>query len=684
MEGTVPNMGKLGKLLALRLPSTGIITNNAPKPPRQHATPTQTLSASLHRFASQPRLFAKMPRNSFKRYAVAVLLLAGAGLTSNKGADACEFQTSGRTLPYPLLLTLYYLKDMPGWVAQWGTASDDIAVAHDYIPTTKNTQGVDFVIVGHSPAARAYVGGSDCQAFTVNSNQASCSAVDLFVQRIGAKAGENIWRVSYGSSGDDAAASIASDADGNFLYVLGQSTSAGASRRQTAVPQSYMLKLNAGTGKLVSSRNIGDAKKASTVASFVKVDPISGDVYVVGTSSASTTPNGEACSKAKGGSDVFVCRLVASDLSYKWCRFVGTAGDESVLTASSSLAFDMHGNTYIGGTTNGKFSAPTTAGGATTDAFAAKLDGNGNVLWTKQMGDPNAIDQGVAVTYCPWKEKMYITGWTVGTFGDKGNKNRGDKDIFLAQLDAKDGAAGWTKMYGGTGEEYPTDLATFRERVFFIATENGPNWDTYWTDSEGKTPFNPDGTIRTYYNSAPLGGGDWLACEVVHTNDDGEYDWLVLMVVSGSQPFFVLLTRPPFRNRTGVPKGMPRWCSRFGSNADDVSATIRVDHNYNISLPGVINNGQMKNTLTGENMTNYGGKDVGFELYYECWWSRRGVWGSLQELTFPFFQTTCPLGTTPEQWTPLQKTPLRSNAMPVPQLPLVRLLLQLLLDHACR
>jgi hypothetical protein len=482
---------------------------------------------------------------------------------------------------------------IPGWELQKGTAADDIVVAHDVIPTTTNVAGVDFVMVGHSASARALVGGSDCEQFSVGSGTTACGAVDLFIQRIGGKAGETIWQFSYGSSGNDVAASIASDSDGQTLYVLGQSTAARG-RRQAAVPQSYMLKVDAGNGTLVSSRTIGDRARARVIASFVKVDPTSGDVFVVGTSNAAVTPDGEPCSKPKGATDVFVCRMVAEDLSYKWCRSIGTSADERVPIGSSSLAFDMHGNSFVAGTTNGRFNSTSGSGAAssTTDAFTAKLDGNGNIGWVRQLGDPTANDEGVAIAYDPWNEKVYITGWTVGTFGDRGNRNRGDKDIFVAQYDAAAGAVGWTKMYGGSGEEYPTDLASFHERLFLIATENGPNWETYWTDPDGTAPKNNNGTIRMFYNSRELGGSDWLACEIVHVVDDGEFDW------------------------TGVPKGMPRWCSLFGSTADDISTTIRVDQNYNISLPGVID-GQMVNTLTGSLFTSYGGKDIGFELYYE-------------------------------------------------------------------
>lgn len=508
----------------------------------------------------------------------------------------------------------------PGWEKQWGTAADDFGIAHDVVPNADNPTGVDFAVLGHSSAARALTAGSMCLGFAAGGS-AACGAVDLFVQRIGGAAGEIVWANNYGSTGNDQASSIATDKGGANLFVAGASY---AGEPSGSAPQSYLLKIAASDGKIIASKLIGSPESGSQLVALVKVDPSSGDVFVVGNSGsdATVTPDGKTCSAWKGGSDVFVCRLAASNLSYKWCKFVGTPADDTVALASSSLAFDQHGNAYLAGTTLGRFghNSPGVTS-SHSDAFLVKMDGNGNIAWFEQMGDPEENDGGVAVAYDPWREQAYIIGWTEGAFGDADCAtciNHGGKDIFLAQYDAEAGSLGWSKMYGGEGDEVPTDVASFRERVFFTGAVNGPNMVTYWTDPDNLKPANPDGTIRMYYNSAALGGSDWLTCEVVHTVENGEYDWWVSAValhwIRGRRAHRASISFELCR--TSVPKGMPRWCSRFGSNSDDFAATIRVDQNYNISLPGTIT-GQMVDTLNAVTLTSFGAKDVGFELYFE-------------------------------------------------------------------
>ncbi|KAI9011648.1 hypothetical protein DFJ74DRAFT_645610 [Hyaloraphidium curvatum] len=474
---------------------------------------------------------------------------------------------------------------IPGYERSWGSPSDDYASAIELLPADSDALGAHAVIVGHSAGAAAYAGGACAGFAAAPGTPRACGGSDLFVHRVTAANGTTVWRAALGSPVDDAAVSVATDAYGMSVFVL-------AFAQRPAGAQPYVLKLDAANGRRNGTRFIGNGSDYSILPGAAKVNPVNGDLFISGHWNGLATPDGGSCWRGKGGLDVFVCRMSPDDLSYKWCRGVGTAADERVRPTSSSIAFDMHGNVFVAGNTFGSFDDPNGAPKTSADAFVAKLDGNGNIAWVRQLGDPGADEEAISVAYEPWRERLYVIGATKGSFGDEGNRNHGGQDIFLAQLDPQDGSVAWAKIYGGTGDEYPTDLQTYKEHVFFAATQVGPNWATYWTDPDGLNKTNPDGTIRLYYNSAPLGGSDWLLCEVVHTLDDGLFDW------------------------TNVPKGMPRWCSRFGSTADDTSSGLRVDSTFNMYAVGTMD-GQMARTKEELLLPAYGGKDAGLQQYYE-------------------------------------------------------------------
>jgi hypothetical protein len=90
------------------------------------------------------------------------------------------------------------------------------------------------------------------------------------------------------------------------------------------------------------------------------------------------------------------------------------------------VTVDAAGNVYIGGFTEGSLGGPSAG---KTDAFLAKYDASGNLLWTRQMGTPS-YDYGysVALDACG---NAYIGGYTQGSL--KGNA--ASSDAFLAKYD---------------------------------------------------------------------------------------------------------------------------------------------------------------------------------------------------------------------------------------------------------
>jgi hypothetical protein len=111
-------------------------------------------------------------------------------------------------------------------------------------------------------------------------------------------------------------------------------------------------------------------------------------------------------------------------LSLEWARQIGTSGRD----ASFSVAIDAAGNAYIGGFTEGSLSGDNAGD---FDAFLAKYDMSGNLLWSKQIG--TASYDYIASVATDVDGSVVITGATDGSlFGT----NPGEREPFLAKYDA--------------------------------------------------------------------------------------------------------------------------------------------------------------------------------------------------------------------------------------------------------
>jgi hypothetical protein len=182
----------------------------------------------------------------------------------------------------------------------------------------------------------------------------------------------------------------------------------------------------------------------------VAVDP-AGNSYVTGWTEGSLgCPN-------QGGTDVFLSKHdAAGDLL--WTRQLGTPQWEQ----SNGLAVDGSGSTYVAGWTEGDLGGPNAGG---LDAFLAKYDADGNLLWTRQLGVPgNDYSSGIALDSAG---NCYIGGSTSGSLG---GPSAGGTDVFVAKYDG-DGTLLWTHQFGTSENESTNGVAADRAgNTFLIGT----------------------------------------------------------------------------------------------------------------------------------------------------------------------------------------------------------------------
>ncbi|MGA7934582.1 MAG: SBBP repeat-containing protein, partial [Kovacikia sp.] len=117
----------------------------------------------------------------------------------------------------------------------------------------------------------------------------------------------------------------------------------------------------------------------------VAVDP-NGNTYVTGTTSGSLFgPN-------QGSGDIWLAKYDKNGNQVKGLQF-GSAGGDSVY----QVVTDKAGNFYLAGSTGGSFVAGKQSTGG-TDAWVAKYDPNGNLLWGRQIGEGSLSPTGEKLT----------------------------------------------------------------------------------------------------------------------------------------------------------------------------------------------------------------------------------------------------------------------------------------------
>ncbi|MEJ2357036.1 MAG: SBBP repeat-containing protein [Deinococcales bacterium] len=142
---------------------------------------------------------------------------------------------------------------------------------------------------------------------------------------------------------------------------------------------------------------------------------------------------------AGGDGDAFLAKYDASG-DLVWLRQFGSAGSDRI----NGVATDAEGNVLATGVTQGAL--PTNHARGQSDGFVAKFDGNGTRVWLRQFGSEEA-DYAYALAAGP-DGASYVTGYTYGSL--PGNANSGNLDGYLARFDAN-GNLSWLRQFGNDG-----------------------------------------------------------------------------------------------------------------------------------------------------------------------------------------------------------------------------------------
>jgi hypothetical protein len=316
-------------------------------------------------------------------------------------------------------------------------------------------------------------------------------AYDAFVSKMDAS-GNLQWTRQLGTSGEDRSWGVSANHVGD-VFISGE-TYGNLGGTLTGNYDAFVAKYDA-SGNLIWTRQLGAG--ANTSSQCVASDDM-GNVYIAGGTSGNLGgPNA-------GGNDVFLAKYDSGG-NLLWTRQLGTSGTDG----AEGIAADGHGNIYVTGSTTGSLGGPSAGD---YDAFVAKYDVNGNLIWTRQYGtifdevgkgvsvdgSGNVYAAGLAVEFnfsafiikydsagnLQWDRKLdapaddgaeavsatatgnvYVAGFTSGSLD---GQNAGDSDAFVARYDAS-GNLLTTKQFGTSAHDEANAVTSDSEGNAYVS-----------------------------------------------------------------------------------------------------------------------------------------------------------------------------------------------------------------------
>ena len=280
--------------------------------------------------------------------------------------------------------------------------------------------------------------------------------------------GNQLWSQQFGTSRSDFTTGIATDKEANS-YLVGV-TLGDLGGSNAGFSDVWLAKLDS-EGKPVWIEQFGN--ELVDISYSIDVDG-DGNVYL----------SGHSIKPALGQIlDSWVTKY-DSDGNQLWFRDF----EASNLNEAYGVAVGSDSSVYATGWTYGDFGGENAG---LYDVWLAKLDSEGNPVWTQQFGTPDyEFPWGMDIDS---EDNIYITGWTLG---DLGGANAGSYDAWLAKYDSNSNQL-WIEQFGTGGDDgkfYSGIEVDSNDNIFLAGYTDsnlgGPNAGSYdaWVakyDSEG-------------------------------------------------------------------------------------------------------------------------------------------------------------------------------------------------------
>ena len=291
--------------------------------------------------------------------------------------------------------------------------------------------------------------------------------IDTFVAKLDSS-GTLIWYTFLGGTGNDNATDITTDGSGN-IYITGycDATWGTPYRIWRGIKDGFVAKLNS-NGELQWNTFLGSGSNEES--SGIAVSNSTGNIYVAGKGNGNwvETP----VNPRTGWFDAYIAKLNPAG-TLVWYTFVGgTRSDES-----SSIATDGSENVYISGRSPSSWGSPVRIYTPNKkDAFAARLNSSGTLIWNTFLGGAqDDSSQGIAVTTTG---NVYVSGTSYGTWQGSNPPVRGfngSSDAYIARLDSS-GALLWNTFLGSVTTDYGGPIALNGSEYIHASGQSMDTW----------------------------------------------------------------------------------------------------------------------------------------------------------------------------------------------------------------
>jgi hypothetical protein len=370
------------------------------------------------------------------------------------------------------------------------------------------------------------------------------------------------WNTFLGGEGMDNGNAIIVDEVGNVFVTGFTGASWGSPVRAYTSGNGFdifIAKLDS-SGSLVWNTFLGGS--GNDLGQGIALDDV-GNVVVTGGSNITW---GSPIQEYIGGSDAFAAKLDASG-NLLWNTFLGGNGDEG----GNTIATDEAGNIFVAGASLADWGSPVRAYTGASDAFIAKLDSSGNLAWHTFLGDGN-YDSGIGVITMDGNGSVFVTGTS-----DAPDSNF---DAFAAKLDSS-GILLWQTFLGGEGLDTGNAITLDGDGNVFVTGLSNASWGSpVRAYDSGYDVFaaklNSSGSL--VWNTF-LGGSQYHNIQAIAVDQDGN------MTVSSAPEFTYNLSNDAF-TATLDSSGNRTWNAFFELNEDTQNHAIAMDGDGNIFVTG--------------------------------------------------------------------------------------------------
>ena len=273
----------------------------------------------------------------------------------------------------------------------------------------------------------------------------------------------HLWSQSFGDSTSQAQSATAFDGDGNVLLTgtfSGTVDLGGGALTSAGLGDVLLAKFDL-DGNHLWSHSFGDPDEQNGWC--VAADP-DGSLLVTGPFLGTIDLGGGVLTSA-GNRDIYLAKF-DSDGNHIWSQSFGDPETQG----SRSVIVDQAGSIVLVGNFRGSidFGGGVLTSSGRTDVFVAKLDGDGNHLWSQGFGDVR-VERGKCVAVDS-DRNVHITGYFERNvnFGGGQLQSAGAEDAYLAKFDP-DGVHLWSQSFGDSVSQWGESVATDDDGHVFLA-----------------------------------------------------------------------------------------------------------------------------------------------------------------------------------------------------------------------